>query len=232
MMLQRLLLFTVVAGLCATSAQAQEPHRYYLVGEAGGSFGDGGSTPATALGFGFLPSRNFGVELEVSYIPGLDSMDRTGFGNGFRLPFDIEASRRVVGLQTHVVGILPAGDTKLRAFVTGGGGVTNVEHRVRVSPGDLLGGLPHGLPAGFPQGFSGFPGFPGLSDFSAFSIGLPSEIEQTRSDASLVLSAGGGIEYAVSRNVGLGLVARYQRVFTNPNALDMARVGLRARLNF
>ena len=220
MALRRILPFALAAALCATPAHAQVQQSYYVLGEAGASFGDGGGAPALAAGFGFLTSRNIGVELEVSYIPSL-RFDEADPLPGL-LPFGgVRTSGRVVGLQTQIVAVLPGGGTKLRTFVTGGGGIADVERRVQFSS------FPEFLTI-----FEGLPQFEGLTTFPDFRLLLPRDFEQTRSDASLVLSGGAGVEYALTGRFDLGIGLRYQRVFSNPSALDMARLGLRAKWKF
>ena len=205
----------ILAGLLLLSAvpaiaQTAQP---YLLSEGGGSFGDGGSAPAAVVGFGYLTPRNVGFEIEVSYVPELDFGD-PGFPRiAIFPPVNVSSSGRIVSLQTHVVGILPGGGTKIRAFVVGGGGIADVQQRIRVEFPRLGPILP------------GIPGFP-------FDVGFPRVTEQTQSETSLVLSAGAGFEYRVTDHFGLGMAVRYQRVFSDPRDLDVARVGLRATWRF
>ena len=203
--------------LVGAPAHAQSPQPYVL-GEVGGSVGDGGSAAALAAGFGFLTSKNVGVQLEVSYVPGLDFGDTGAPRIQIFPPILLEATGRILTFETHVVGILPGGGTKLRAFVLAGGGVGSFEQRIRISAAE------------FTPLFSGFPGFPELPEFPLISFPFDEEVKQT--ETSLVLSGGGGFDYAVVERLTLGLSVRYQRLFSNPAALNRGRIGLRATWNF
>lgn len=201
----------LLAAAAPAAAQTAQP---YLIGEGGGSFGDGGSAPAVAVGFGYLTPRNVGFEIEVSYVPELDFGDPGLPRIAIFPPITITATGRIIGLQTNVIGILPSGGTKLRAFVLAGGGVADVEQRIQIQ-------TPIFTPV-FPG--SVLPDFPVLIDVAAR--------EQRQSDTNLVLSAGAGFEYGLTDHLGLGMSVRYQRVFANPRALDLARAAVRATWRF
>ena len=208
----RAFLFLALASVApaAASAQSLQP---YISAEAGGWFGDGGTTAAIAAGFGVRTTRNIGFEIEVSYIPDLEFQDPQIPAIAIFPPIEFDATGSIVSLQTHVVGVLPASGTRLRAFVLGGGGVADVEQRTRIS-------------------FGGFP-FPllGLTDI-AFPFPIPIDTEDRQSDAVLVLSAGAGFDYPLTRRIGLGTSIRYQRLFTAPERTDGARVALRMTWQF
>lgn len=191
------------------AAQTAQP---YILGEVGGSFGDGGSAPAVGLGFGYLAPRNVGFEMEVSYVPDLDFGDPGIPRIAIFPPVNVFSTGRIVSLQTHVVGILPGGGTKLRAYFTGGSGIADVRQRIRVEFPTLG------------------PIVPGIPEFP-FEFGAR-VAENTQSETGLVLGAGAGFEYGVTEHLGLGLSVRYQRVFSDPSNLDLARVGLRATWRF
>jgi opacity protein-like surface antigen len=207
----RTFLATLALSVSATVVHAQSLQPY-IVGEGGGWFGDGGATGAVAVGFGMLTPRNIGFEIEVSYVPGLDFDDDVAVIAIFP-PISIDTSGRIIGLQTHVIGMLPGSGTKLRAFVLAGGGVADLERRVSISRGDVL-FSPTGLTP---------PPYPIPFEF---------DTEAEDSDAVLVLSAGAGFEYSVTRNLALGTSVRYQRLFSEPERLDGARVAARATWRF
>ena len=214
-MFRRLAGFVFAAGCAAVAAPAvaQDAHPY-LLGEVGGSFGDGGSAPAVVLGFGYLTPRNVGFEIEVSYVPDLDFGD-PGFPRiAIFPPISIDATGRLVGLQTHVIGVLPGSGTKLRAFVLGGGGIMDVEYRLRIDSPIFTPIGPFTPPVEFPPVFTS------------------RVTETTQSDTGLVLGAGAGFEYALTRQFGVGMAVRYQRVFSDPRDLDLARATARVTWRF
>ena len=207
--------------LAATSPARAQDAQVYILGEAAGSFGDGGAAPAAAVGVGYLTPRRIGFEIELSYVADLDFGDPGYPRIAIYPPISIEASGRMVGLQTNVIAVLPGGGTRLRAFVLGGGGVADLQHRIRVQAPALFRSV-----AVFPV----CPGVPPLPDFAALSTAL--DAEYTRSETALVLSAGAGFEYAVTRRLGAGLSVRYLHLFSDPGALDLARVGARLTWRF
>lgn len=207
-------LVLVLALLTAVPAVAQSAQPY-LLGEVGGSFGDGGSAPAVALGFGYLTPHNVGFEIEVSYVPELDFGD-PGFPRiAIFPPVTIDATGRIVGLQTNVIGVLPGSGTKLRAFVLAGGGIADLDYQLRIETPIFAPGR------GF---FTPPPGVPGV-----FTSGIT---ETTQSDTSLVLGAGAGFEYSLTRHLGVGMSVRYQHLFSDPGALDLARAAARVTWRF
>jgi hypothetical protein len=131
-----IILLTLALNLVAVAARAQSLQPY-IVGEGGGWFGDGGSTGTVAIGFGVLTPQNFGFEIEVSYVLGLDFGDTGDPRIAIFPPIVLRSSGRVVALQTHVIGMLPGGGSKLRAFVLAGGGIADLERRIQIS-GDFL----------------------------------------------------------------------------------------------
>jgi opacity protein-like surface antigen len=94
--------------------------------------------------------------------------------------------------------------------VLAGGGVADVKQEV------------------FIRGFAFGPDFPfiGIVDPPIPRIGTE------LSDTSLVLSAGAGIDYALTRHLGLGTSIRYQHVLSEPRSLDTARASVRVTWRF
>jgi hypothetical protein len=204
----RIILLTLAFSFVGVSVRAQSLQPY-IVGEGGGWFGDGGGTGMLAVGFGVLTPQNFGFEIEVSAVPGLDFGDTGDPRIAIFPPIVVNSTGRVVALQTHVIGILPGGGTRFRAFVIAGGGIADLERRIRIS-GDFL-----------PPVFT-----PTLPDFPIL-LPSPFDLDRRESDSVLVLSAGTGFEYALTPKLGLGTSLRYQRLFTDPADLDSVRVAAR-----
>lgn len=206
----------VLALVLGASSAAAQPPQAYVFTELGGSFGDGGTQGAVGAGFGYLTSRRVGLELDVSYVPSLDFDDVVVPAIVIFPPINVTASGRIIGLTTHVVGVLPGSGPRLRACVLAGGGIADVERRVRISYEPFV-----------------FPDFGAeLEALGLTVVPFPRDVEQRRSHTKVVLSAGGGFEYEVTRRLGLGLTVKYQRLFSDPGAMDNARVGMRVTWGF
>ena len=216
-------LFLAVFVTIANPVIAQDAQPY-IVGEAGGSFGDGSAAPALAIGFGYRTAHNFGFEIEASVVPDLNFGDPGIPRIAIYPPVTIESTGRIVALQTHVVGVLPNGGSKLRAFLLAGGGIADVERRIRIEVPPFTPVFP-GIPErpDLPPGFV-IPDLPGI--FGGF------QSDRRASETSLVLSGGAGFEYALTPHFGLGMSVRYQHVFSDPEALDIARLGARVTWTF
>ena len=227
MPLRRLTVLLVFLLAAAAPVRAQNPQPY-IFGEAGGSFGDGSTAPAIVTGFGYLTPRNFGFEIEVAFVPGLDFGDPGLPRIAIYPPITFESTGRLISLETHVIGVLPNGGSKLRAFVLAGGGIADLRLTNRIQIPPLVLPVFPDLPA-----FPDLPGFPGLFDPSQFpELFLGVDREVTSSETSMVLSAGAGFDYALTRHVGLGMSVRYRHLFNDPMSLDQARVGVRASWRF
>ena len=226
MPLSRLTVLLVLLLAVAAPARAQNAQAY-IFGEFGGSFGDGSMAPAIATGFGYLTPRNFGFEIEVSFVPEMDFGDPGLPRIAIYPPITFESTGRLISLETHVIGVLPNGGSKLRAFVLAGGGIADLRltNRIHIPP--------FGLPT-FPDlpPFPDVPPFPGFDPRSFPELFLGFDQEITSSETSMVLSAGAGFDYAVTRHLGVGMSVRYQHLFNDPMSLDTARVGARASWKF
>jgi hypothetical protein len=226
--LRRLTVLIAFLLAAAAPARAQNPQPY-IFGEVGGSFGDGGVAPAIVAGFGYLTPRNFGFEIEAAFVPGLDFADPGLPRIAIYPPITFETTGRLISLETHVVGVLPnGGSSKLRAFVLAGGGIADLRltNRIHIPP------FPRPLFPDLPV-FPDLPDFPGLLDPSSFpELFLGVDREVTASETSMVLSAGAGFDYALTRHLGLGMSVRYQHLFNDPMSLDMARAAVRATWKF
>src|SRR5262245_62075878 len=114
------------------SAQAGVP---YVAGHIGTSAGDGGAALAAGAAVGYITPRRLGFELDVSATPDLDFGDLgvtpTSTTTPLLLPLlpSIEARGRVLTFQTNALALLASGG-KMRAFVSGGGGIANLKQDI------------------------------------------------------------------------------------------------------
>jgi hypothetical protein len=126
-------------------------------------------------------------------------------------PFpDFSVSGRLVSIQTNAVGEIVT-TRRIRAIVTGGGGVATLRRRTHLRI------LPLNLPLPLGQPFEQFEPY-----------------DQVISTSETGMSLGGGLtmEYRLTRRLGLAADVRYQHVFLDPAGLDLARVGTRLTWRF
>jgi hypothetical protein len=199
---------------------AQHADGPYLVGGAGGIFGDANTTGSFSVGFGYLTPRRVGLEVELAWSPSiietpkfeLPTISFPGL-EAFPAP-ELNVRSRLLTLQTNVIGVLPGSGSRLRAFVESGGGIADLHRRVRFK--DVIPVLPP---------FSDFFNPPALTFTTV-------DREVSSSQTALVLGVGGGFDYALGAHMGLGTRVRYQHLFLSGGALDEARVEARLRWNF
>ena len=206
----------VLCTLTVTAPARAQNATPYILGEVGGSFGDGGAAPAVAAGFGYLTARNVGFEIEVSYLADLEFGDPGIPRIAIFPPVEFQASGRVVSLQTNVVGVLPGRGRKFRAFVLAGGGVADVKQKISVRS-----------PIFDPTIFADL----GSLGFLPLPI-IFRDVKTEVSDASLVLGAGAGFQYEMTRHLVIGTSVRYQHMFSERRPLDLARASIRASWRF
>lgn len=215
MPLVRIALVALCTLAAAAPARAQNAAPYVL-GEVGGSFGDGGAAPAVAVGFGYLTARKIGFEIELSYVPDLDLGDPGIPRIAVFPPITVQSSGRLLSFQTNAVGVLQGSGTKFRAFVLAGGGVADLKQKISVR----------------------FPDFDLRFFDNLVGLGLVPppitfrDVTRETSDANLLLGVGAGIEYEITRRLAVGTSVRYQHVFSEPRSLDLARASIRASWRF
>jgi hypothetical protein len=207
-----------------SAAAAQQPEGPYLVGGAGGMFGDANTTGSFSVGFGYLTPRHVGLEVELAASPSIVETPEVSLPTPV-FPSDLAAfpapefsvRSRLLTLQSNVIGMLPTSGARLRAFVEAGGGIADVHRRVHIK---------ESIPV-LPPLFDMFttPIFPQLT-FTTIQRDISS------SQSALVLGAGGGFDYALGAHAGVGARVRYQHLFISQQALDEARVEARLQWKF
>jgi len=153
-------------------------------GVVSGSFGDGGPAPTVGISAGYRFTPRLGLEVDASYMPGLDFGDIPAcppggvcvaggplvqvIGGTFSL------RGRAASFSANVVSELPLRTRRIRPYVVGGAGVAQVRRE-----------LQHNF--------------------------LPLR-SMTRSTGPMV-TMGGGVDFLVWRAVAVGVALRYQHVF-------------------
>jgi hypothetical protein len=215
-------LLAVAVLLAATPAVAQESAGPYLIGSGGGVFGDAHTTGSLSVGFGYLTPRRVGLEVDLAWSPSVLEQPDVRIATSQPIfsdvaifpPIELRVRSRLLTLQTNVIGVLPGSGPRLRAFVEAGGGIADLQRRTHYT--------------------ASIPVLPPLDDIFS-RPGLPTvtfttiDRDFTSTDTSLVLGAGGGFEYGIGEHMSAGTHVRYQHLFTNGEALDMARLEGRVR---
>jgi opacity protein-like surface antigen len=200
-------------------------------GTFGGSFGDGGSTVAATGSAGIRFTRFLGVDFELMYVPDLDLSERGGVvpllragettlvaGGvkvGWRpiiLPLTREA--RVIAFFSKMTAEFPIAD-RLWPYITGGGGAGHLTEEYRFFPGPII--LANARDA---LGTTIFP-----------VPNLPARVFE-RSEISLGLTVGGGVDVRVWRSLAAGLDVRYVRFLGQSQDLDLGHVSARLSYRF
>ena len=192
--------------LCAGTPLAAEPPEPgpRLAASVGGSVGDGGAAPAVGFAIGYRFRPYVGVEFELATTPGLDF-------EPIRLAF---IDFPILDL------VLP------NTIQTSGSILTLLLNVIAEIPTTTAwlhpyvfggGGLGH-----INQRFA-LEGR-GLLPRDLLKLDLPS--------FPPALTAGGGVDFEVSRGWAVGASARYTRLLVNGDAIDLARLGARISVRF
>jgi len=180
-----------------------------LSAAVGGAFGAEDSSAALHIAGATQLTPGAGVEVEVAYFP--DQTFRTSRDFVPQIfPAPPPGSTTTTGRTLAVLGsfVVSARRDRLRPYAQAGGGLANVRHRI------------HGGVAG--------PG--GSPDPQVAQTGFI-----TVSDTTPVLSAGGGVEVRLWRDLAAGADLRYMRLLTSVRDLEMAnltRFGARVSYGF
>jgi hypothetical protein len=203
-------------------AAAQQTDGPYLLGAAGGIFGNANTTGSLSVGVGYMSPRRVGLEIELAWSPSILESPEVQIPTplfptdiaGLSRP-ELRVRSRLLTLQTNVIGVLPGSSDRLRAFVDAGGGIADLHRRVHIR---------QSIPVLPPDLFTN-PLPPALT-FTTI------ERDVSSSQSALVLGAGGGFDYALGAHMGLGTHVRYEHVFTSGEGLDEARIEARVRWMF
>jgi len=224
--IRRLLIAGIALLAMVSPATAQRPSPR-AAATFGGSFGDGGSTVIASGSFGVHVTRHVGVELELMFVPDLEFRDgdvlplleavaMAGAAGGLDvrriLPIlPVEREGRVVAFFSKMVAEFPVG-RRLRPYLVGGGGAGQIKEEVRFTGPIILGGeRGSAAPTIFP------PPFP---------------LVVKRSDISLALTAGGGVDVLLWRGLGAGVDIRYVRLLGQNRDVDLGQVSGRLSYRF
>ena len=200
-------LLALVCGF-AVPAHAQEGARisgFYAgaVGEGETNVGAGG-----AVGYRFTP--HFGFDFEALALPDFEIEDTGGNGRG-------------VAFLTNFVTEFPSPAAWLTPYIQGGGGVGNIRYGSVYEFEDRDGRPIPVEPRGRRIGGSR----PMVPDDARLA-----RIVSGRSETSLALSVGGGIDFSIWRGLAVGPNITFMKFFGSARDTDLTRIGARASYRF
>lgn len=204
----RILVFSVVACGLAIPAGAQQGARvsgFYVgaIGEGETNVGAGG-----AVGYRFTP--RFGFDFEALALPDFEIGERGGSGRG-------------VAFLTNFVTEFPSPAAWLTPYIQGGGGVGNIRYGSSYEYEDR-----DGRP---------IPVEPRGRRIGGFRQMVPDDarlarVVAGRSETSLALSVGGGVDFSVWRGLAVGPNITFMKFFGSARDTDLTRIGARASYRF
>jgi hypothetical protein len=203
----RILALTVIAWAAAMPAVAQEPGGARVSGFFSGAFGEGETNIGTGGSVGYRFTPRFGLDFEMLALPDF-KLDEAGMPG------------RGVAFLTSFVTEFPSPAAWLTPYVQAGGGVANVrlEPNIEVFDDDIR-RVPNplrGRPAPFPM----------------FNDDLRAVRAGGRSDTSVALSVGGGVDFTIWRSLSVGPNISYLKLFGSLRDIDLTRIGGRASYRF
>jgi opacity protein-like surface antigen len=171
----------IVPSLAAAQPSERGPR---LGGILSGSFGEGGSAPAIGVAGGYRFTPGMGLEVDASYMPGLDFGDFPSCPAGHVCIATTVPALAVLGgafslhgraamLSVNVVSELPVRAQWIRPYVVGGAGIAEVRREQRYENRPLF----------------------------------------TTTSTGPLLTMGGGVDFLLSRRIAVGVDLRYQHVF-------------------
>jgi len=201
--------FAVVLAIalgCAVPAHAQEGAR--ISGFFAGALGEGDTNIAAggAVGYRFTP--RFGFDFEALALPDFETDDTSRNGRG-------------VAFLTNFVTEFPSPARWLTPYVEGGGGVANIRHGATFEYQDR-----DGRPIALQRGGRG-----GRQQMLPDDARL-TRIAGGRSDTSLALTVGGGVDFSVWRGLAVGPNISYMKFFGGSGDIDLTRIGARMSYRF
>jgi opacity protein-like surface antigen len=179
-------LLILMSCLIVPSLAAGQPaeHGPRLGGVVSGSFGDGGPAPTVGISAGYRFTPRLALEVDTSYMPGLDFGDFPAcppggvcaagaplvqiIGGTFSL------RGRAAALSVNVVSELPLRTRRIRPYAVGGAGVAQVRREQQ-------------------------------HNFLA--------LRSTTTSTGPMVTMGGGVDFLVWRGIAIGVDLRYQHVF-------------------
>ena len=208
----RLLILSLIAHGVAAPLFAQGDTGARVSGFYAGALGEGETNIAAGGSVGYRFTPRMGFDFEVLALPDLE-LDGSGLEG------------RGVAFLTNFVTEFPSPATWLSPYVQGGGGVANISRSSNLA---LLDRDDRRMPVPVPVLFRGRQGQE--QNLRANTAVLP--VGARRSDTSLALSVGGGVDFAIWRGLAIGPNISYMKLFGGIQDLDLTRIEARASYRF
>jgi Outer membrane protein beta-barrel domain len=207
----RIFALCVIAWSLAVPVRAQERDGARISGFYAGAFGEGDTNIGAGGSAGYRFTPRMGFDFEVLALPDLE-LDNSGLDG------------RGVAFLTNFVTEFPSPAAWLTPYVQGGGGVANIRQGSNLErlEGDDRGNRRIPTPVRGNRG-----PVPTRLDGTAV---LP--IVARRSDTSLALTAGGGVDFGLWKGLAVGPNITYMKFFGSYQEIDITRVGARASYRF
>ena len=200
--------------LASESCVKRGAPRTYL-GSFAGTFGEGETNIAAGGAVGYRFNSRFGFEFEALALPDFE------IGDG-----DTTRGGRGVGFLTNFVTEFPSPARWLTPYVEGGGGVANIRYSSGFRFEDPDGRPIPVEPRGRRIGGQRFDPRTFGSDVRLVRI------NPGRSETSLALSVGGGVDFSVWRGLAVGPNITFTKLFGSTDDIDLTRIGLRTTYRF
>jgi opacity protein-like surface antigen len=199
---------SVLALGLAMPVDAQEREGARISGFYSGAIGEGETNIGAGGSVGYRFTPRFGFDFEAVALPDFEIDDRGGDGRG-------------VAFLSNFVTEFPSPAAWLTPYIQGGGGVANMRFGSSYEYEDFD-GRPFALPNRGRRGVR-----PVIPDDVRLT-----RITGGRSETSLALSVGGGVDFSIWRGLAVGPNITFMKFFGGSQDIDLTRIGARASYRF
>ena len=207
----KIFVLSLIACGLAAPLRAQENSGARISGFYAGALGEGETNAGAGGSVGYRFTPRMGFDFEVLALPDLE-LDNSGLDG------------RGVAFLTNFVTEFPSPASWLTPYIQGGGGVANIRQGSNLERLEI----DDRGNRRFPTPVRGNRGpVPNRLDGTAV---LP--IVARRSDTSLALTVGGGVDFGLWRGFAVGPNITYMKFFGSYQEIDITRLGARASYRF
>jgi opacity protein-like surface antigen len=178
-----------------------------------GTFGEGDTNTAAGGAVGYRFNSRFGFDFEALALPDFELNDNDGEGRG-------------VAFLSNFVTEFPSPARWLTPYVQGGGGVANLRQST-----DFVFEDSSGRQTPIPSRDRRNIGRIDFRNFFGDDMRIV-PIARRRSETSLALTVGGGVDFAIWRKLSVGPNITFMKFFGGFEDVDLTRIGGRASFRF
>jgi opacity protein-like surface antigen len=197
----------VIGVACAFAAPANAQEGARISGFYSSAIGEGETNIGAGGSVGYRFNPHFGFDFEALALPDFETEGQAGDGRG-------------VAFLTNFVTEFPSPAAWLTPYVQGGGGVANIRFGSTYDYEDR-----DGRPIAVPSRGRG-----GRSPMVPDDMRLV-RINGGRSETSVALSIGGGVDFSIWRGIAVGPNITFMKFLGNRDT-DLTRIGARASYRF